>query len=184
MTKGSKERNAVEVRESPLRPRITELPSQTMAVVHARGEPRKAADEALPALYGSVYLIRAQLKRRGKAFKVGPLRARWPDAHLVPRDRWTALFALPIPDSVVELPQKKTDLAVVREVWVYGTVAELLHIGSYDTEGPTVRQLHAFIADSGYEICGSHEEVYLTTRRARTQKTLIRYPVRPKSRET
>ena len=161
-------------------PRFTQVPAETMAVVRACGEPRAAADMALPALYGCVYLIRAQLKRRGKVFKVGPLRGRWPDAHLVPRERWTAIFGLPIPESVHELPQKKPDVAVARERWEYGTVAELLHIGPYETEGATVRRLHDFITEQGYEICGPHEEVYLTTRRAKVQKTLIRYPVRPK----
>ena len=162
-------------------PRMVELPSQAMAVVYTRGEPRAAADEALPALYGSVYLVRAQMKRRGTPFKVEHLRARWPDAHLVPKERWTAIFGLPIPDAVVKLPQKKSNIAVVRETWDYGAVAEVLHVGSYAVEGVTVRRLHDFIARSGYEICGSHEEVYLTTRRARVQKTLIRYRVRPRA---
>jgi len=44
----------------------------------------------------------------------------------------------------------------------------------------TVERLHKFIADSGYEIAGTHEEEYLTSPDARVPKTLIRYPIRKK----
>lgn len=157
------------------------MPAQPMAVVYTRGDPATAAQGALPALFGAAYGARAELKKRkGKVFKVGPLRARWPDANDVPRDRWTGVWGLPLPDGVGTLPQKKPDVTVKREVWEYGPVAELLHVGSYATEGPTVARLHAFVAEQGYEIAGPHEEEYLTTPRAKVQKTMIRFQVRRK----
>jgi len=59
-------------------------------------------------------------------------------------------------------------------------VAQILHIGPYSEEGATVERLHKFIADSGYEIAGVHEEEYLTKPEAKVQKTIIRYPIKKK----
>jgi len=162
-------------------PHLTEKASQTMAVVYTQGEPRASADRALPALYSAVYHLRSVLKRQGRPFKIDHLRARWPDAHLVPRERWTGIWGLPIPPDVQEVIARKAGMPVLREVWEYGVVAEVLHVGPYATEGESVRALHTFIAEQGYELAGPHEEEYVTTRRARTQKTLIRYAIRPRA---
>lgn len=162
-------------------PRLTDMADQVVAVVYTQGEPRTAANRGLPALYAAVYHLRSVLKRDGRGFRIEHLRARWPDAHLVPKDRWTAIWGLPIPPEVQQIPARKPGLVVQRELWEYGTVAEILHVGPYATEGASVRELHAFIAEQGYEIAGPHEEQYLTTRRARVQKTMIRYRVRPRA---
>lgn len=161
-------------------PRIVEMPSQKMAVVYTEGDPNEVAAQAMPALYGSVYKLKFDLKKKGVEFKVGPLRARWPDAHLVPKNQWIGIWGLPIPDDVSVLLQKAPGIYAKIEIWRYGKVAQVLHIGSYATEGPTVQRLHGFIAENGYEIAGVHEEEYLTTPKAKVQKTIIRYPVRKK----
>jgi hypothetical protein len=166
----------------PLAPEIVEMPKQKMAVVTTKGDPNTAAPNALGALYGSVYTLKFDLKKRtGESFKVRGLRARWPDAHLMPKDQWTGIWALPIPEDTDWLPQKSPDIKVKIETWEYGTVAQVLHIGPYSEEGPTVTLLHRFIADNGFEIAGCHEEEYLTSPEARVQKTVIRYQVRPAS---
>jgi hypothetical protein len=159
-------------------PRLVDLPAQSVAVVHTVGEPRTTANRALPALYAAVYHLRSLLKREGQGFKIEHLRARWPDAHLVPKEHWHGAWALPVPEGAEPLPQRKPGVLVERERWEYGMVAEIVHVGSYEDEGASVRQLHAFIAEQGYEIAGPHEEEYLTTRRARVQRTVIRYAVR------
>ncbi len=161
-------------------PQILEMPSQKMAVVYMRGDPNKVMPQFLPALYGSVYKLKFELKKKGIEFKVDKLRARWPNAHLVPKDEWLGICGLPIPEDTTSLPQKVPGIEVKIEQWDYGTVAQILHIGPYSEEGATVERLHKFIADSGYEIAGVHEEEYLTSLDAKVQKTLIRYPIRKK----
>jgi hypothetical protein len=42
-----------------------------------------------------------------------------------------------------------------------GLVAQILHIGPYAAEGPTIERLHAFIFEQGYERAGKHHEIYL-----------------------
>jgi len=161
-------------------PQILEMPSQKMAVVYMKGDPNKVMPEFLPALYGSVYKLKFDLKKKGIQFKVDKLRARWPNAHLVPKDEWLGICGLPIPEDTTSVPQKAPGIEVKIEQWDYGTVAQILHIGPYSEEHATVERLHKFIADSGYEIAGVHEEEYLTRPEAKIQKTVIRYPIKKK----
>ena len=167
-------------RKSPqTEPRILEMPSQEMAVVRAKGAPDKVFSEVMPALYGSVYTLKFDLKKKGMpAFKVGPPRARYPDAHLVPKEGWTIILGLPIPEDVTSLPQKVPGVEVRTETWDYGTVAQILHLGPYSEEGPTVERLHKFIKENGYEIAGMHEEEYLTSPEAKVPRTIVRYQVK------
>ena len=162
-------------------PRIVEMPPQKMAVVYGKGTPDKVFSELMPALYGSVYTLKFDLKKKGlPTFKVSGLRARYPDAHLVPKEEWAHIIGLPIPNDTTSLPQKLPDIEVKIETWDYGTVAQILHLGSYAEEGPTVERLHKFIEESGYQLAGDHEEEYLTTPDAKNPKTLIRYAVKKK----
>ena len=162
-------------------PQILEMPPQKMAVVYGKGAPDKVFPELMPALYGSVYTLKFDLKKKGQpTFKVSGLRARYPDAHLVPKDEWTHIIGLPIPEDTTSLPQKVPNTEVKIEQWEYGTVAQILHLGPYDQEYTTVECLHQFIEENGYEIAGLHEEEYLTSPDAKVIKTIIRYPVKKK----
>jgi len=163
----------------PFTPVISEMPAQTMAVVVTKGDPNVVGAQVFPALYGAVFTLKFQLKKSGQGdFKVSGLRARWPDLHIMPKDQWTGLWALPIPDGTTDIPKKVPEPDVRIEVWEYGTVAEILHLGSYSEEGPTIEKLRKFIAESGYEVAGVHEEEYLTRPTAKVVKAIIRYPIR------
>ena len=168
-------------RKSKTEPQILEMPPQKMAVVYGKGTPDKVFPELMPALYGSVYTLKFDLKKKGlPTLKVSGLRARYPDAHLVPKDEWTHIIGLPIPDDTTSLPQKVAGTEVKIVTWQYGTVAQILHLGPYDQEEATVNRLHKFITDNGCEIAGMHEEEFLTTPDAKVIKTVIRYVVRKK----
>ena len=93
-------------------PQIMDMPSQNMAVVYSKGDPNEVGPQVMPALYGSVYTLKFSLKKKGVDFKVGTLRARWPDAHIVPKDQWSGIWGLPIPDEVTVLPQKVSGIEV------------------------------------------------------------------------
>ena len=162
-------------------PQIIEMTPQNMAVVTDKGAPDKVFPEVMPALYGSVYTLKFDLKKKGlPSFKVSGLRARYPEAPIVPKDKWTMIVALPVPEDTTLLPQKVTGVEVKLETWDYGTVAQILHLGAYDQEDDSIERLHKFIVDSGYEIAGVHEEEYLTRPDVKVPKTIIRYPVKKK----
>jgi hypothetical protein len=166
---------------SKVEPHIVEIPDQKMAVIYARGAPDTVFPQALPQLYGSVYTLKFELKKKGlPTFKVSGLRARYPDAHLVPVEAWTHVIGLPIPEEVSAIPQQVGGADIKIETWKYGTVAQSLHHGPYGEEETTVARLHSFIDSSGYEIIGVHEEEYLAGPDAKIPKTIIRYRVQKK----
>lgn len=165
----------------PFVPEIAEMPAETMAVVHTVGDPGEVGQRVFPALYGAVYPLKFALKKRGVAFRITPPRARWfggPEWATLPRDEWRAEWAIAIPEGTAELTQKDPETPVAIETWEYGTVAQVLYIGSYAEETETILALHAFIEEQGYEIAGPHEEEYQSRPDAREPKTVIRYQVR------
>ena len=144
--------------ESDDDPALRELPTQHVAVLESFGDPAEVAPDVVPRLYAAVGAP-------------APLRARWPNAHLAPRNEWIGLWALPIADTVTELE------GALVEDWEYGQVAEIVHEGPYETEQESVAKLLAFAAEQGLELVGPHEEEYLTPPGADPQRTLIRYRV-------
>ena len=62
-----------------------------------------------------------------------------------------------------------------------GLSAQIMHIGPFSEEGPTVARVHDYIEDKGYKINGKHHEIYLSDfRRTKPErlKTVIRQPFR------
>jgi hypothetical protein len=63
-----------------------------------------------------------------------------------------------------------------------GPSAQVLHVGPYDAEAPTIARLHEFIRAQGFDLGGPdrrHHEIYLgDPRRAAPEKlrTIIRQP--------
>lgn len=163
----------------PFTPEIIEMPARKVATVTSKGDPNVVGEQVFKPLYGAVYTLKFDLKKRGlESFKVEAVRARWPDAHLLPKDQWTAHWALPIPDDTEILPKKNPDDPdVAIATWEYGTVAQVLHLGPYSEEGPTIEALHKFVEENGYRLIGDHEEEYLTSPRAKVMKTIIRHRV-------
>jgi hypothetical protein len=162
-------------------PEFTTVEPITVLTLTSIGDPNHS-EKYFKALYGTAYTTKFKVyKPQGKEMKFGKLIGRWPDAHLKPKDQWTGIWGLPVPDFVAQadLIQKDPSLPVSVEVWKYDTVAQILHKGPYAEEGPTITTLHKFIADNGYVFDGSpHEEVYLTSPKAKDQKTLIRYKIK------
>jgi hypothetical protein len=114
---------------------------------------------------------------------------------LTPEDKanfsWTLMILQPevVTESMVEeareiARQKKNPARLddVRfETYHEGTAAQLLHIGSYDDETPTVMRIHDFILENGWQLHGKHHEIYLSDPRKTAPeklKTVIRQPYR------
>lgn len=86
-------------------------------------------------------------------------------------------------DTATAETRKKKRLAampLVRfETLAEGKCAQILHVGPFTEEGPTVEKLHEFIATRG-RMTGRHHEIYLSdTRKADPArwKTIIRQPI-------
>lgn len=140
----------------------------------------------MKALYGAAYWAKMKVyKPKGVVMPLGKLAARWPDAHLKPKDKWTGIWGVAVPNYVSEkdltqkdLTQKDPNIKVTVDTWKGGEYAEILHLGKYTEEGPTIEKLHEFVKKSGYKLAGPHEEEYLTKPDAKIVKTVIRYLVK------
>jgi hypothetical protein len=61
-----------------------------------------------------------------------------------------------------------------------GLCVQIMHVGPYAEEPPTIEKMHAFARDHGYRLRGKHHEIYLgDPRRAKPErlKTVLRHPV-------
>jgi hypothetical protein len=153
----------------PLVPVITEVADQKVVAVEIKGDPSKETERISGPLYAAAYGIRKEYKDEGHPFVVDKLRGRWPSRNMsLPRSQWTGIYALPVPNDVKALPPLKPEkqvpgVSVSLTTWRYGLVAQILHVGPYSTEWPTIEKLHAFVESKGYEVLpDSHEEIYLS----------------------
>jgi hypothetical protein len=168
--------------ESLKDPRITQKSPIKMLVYELQGDPNETAGKAYTILFKVGY----KLKNAREGLEQEPPRARWPKSFETPRSQWIGQFALPINSSVTSIPSEiqKEYPSLKIETWEYGTVAEILHIGPYNKEQPTIQKLTDFIQKSGYKISGTHEEEYLKAGgmffkgNENEYYTIIRYPVK------
>ena len=183
---------------------IVEVPELVFVMIDGRGDPNasEAYQEALGALYGVAYTLKFSLKKAdpGRDFKVAPLEGLWwPDTERrsmeelqAERDawNWTMMIALPEEVTAAELAaaaeaaarrRPSPALGLVRlERFTEGLAAQIMHVGPYSAEAPTIERLHGFVEAQGYKLRGRHHEIYLgDPRRTAPErlKTVIRHPV-------
>lgn len=165
-------------------PELVTLPDRKMLTITSVGDPNIVGKDIFPILYGTAYTTKFKtFKPQGVKLVLGKLCAIWPDAHLKPKDKWTGIWAVPVPDFVTEkdIIQKDPKNLVKLEIWTGGTYAQILHKGKYIDEAPTIIKLHEFIESSGVKmakVIGAHEEEYLTSPDAKEVKTIIRYRIK------
>lgn len=190
------------LRASAVKPSFLQVPAMQYLAVDGTGDPNTSKDFqlAIQALYGAAYTIKFTLKfaRKGPEYKVPPLDSLWwvtsGSFEKAPKRAWRWRLLLLQPDHVtkadlaaalkkVAIKHPSPALKKVKLVrFAEGRCAQLLHIGPYNAEKPTILRLHAFIKEQGLTIRGKHHEVYLGDPRRTAPaklKTIIRYPVGP-----
>lgn len=166
-------------------PAISSKPATQVIEARATGVPKDAVGRALKSVFTIYYKIDKKYRSLPASENAAP-RARWPVLPDLPRNEWIAVVGLPVSSDLTTLPAEAAGLdpKVTIERWEYGEVAEILHIGGYDKEEPTIKRLTDFIKASGYEIAGAHEEEYLKgpgmifAGNPDGYRTIIRYPVK------
>lgn len=180
-----------------------EVPPMRYLAADGHGDPNISADyaHAVESLYTTAYAMRAALKERmGNDFVVGPLERLWssadPSTFVARRkDDWDWTMLTPLPDLVdaedleagpaaaaarkPELPIGSVRILALDE----GRCLQIMHLGPYDDEGPTLALLHDEVMPGrGLTWNGPHHEISLgDPRRSAPERlrTVQRQPVRP-----
>ena len=192
-----------ELRAPRDRIRLLTIPERRFVMIDGSGRPESAVFEPrMPGLYGVAYPLRFTLKRRGVEGKVGPLEGLWwtsdgnvdLDAIFGHGDdetwRWTLMIGLPDEATDAEIEghlttaRDKLDPALAPALRVErfdeGPAAQVMHVGPYTDERPTIELLHAGIDEAGLRPRGRHHEIYLgDPRRSAPERlrTILRHPV-------
>lgn len=182
---------------------IVEVPRMNFLMIDGQGDPNTAESyqHALEALYGMSFTIKfASKKELGRDYTVPPLEGLWwaEDMDIFTttssKDEWLWTMMMMVPDWIDEMFVEKgrakvaesKELATLDSVrfesYEEGLSVQILHIGPYDAEGPTIARLHdEFLPQQGFVENGKHHEIYLSDpRRVAPEKwkTVLRQPVR------
>jgi hypothetical protein len=182
-------------------PVLVELPPLSCLMIDGRGDPNTSPQfhQAMEALYGLSYTMKFASKKaggpdwtvmgleglwwtgEGDGFRMGVRKDLW---------NWTMLIVQPevvtaktLAQTAKELAAKKDNPAIAQvrlERLKEGLCAQVLHVGPYSAEGPTIARLHEFIAAQGRRPRGKHHEIYLSDARRvppERLKTILRQPV-------
>ena len=180
---------------------FVDVPALNYLMIDGQGDPNTAAEykSAVEALYALAYAIKFKVKKGtiGIDFGVMPLEGLWWTDHMSEfsinrKDLWKWTMAIMQPEFVKgslveecrEEVRRKKDPAALEKIYFGpyqdGLSAQILHIGPYAEEAPTIEKLHSFIHDRGYALRGKHREIYLgDPRKSAPEKlrTIIRQPV-------
>ena len=162
-----------------------DVPAMTYLAIDGHGDPNTspAYATAIQALYAGAYAIRAVLKKRtGDDFVAGD-KGEWDWTMMIPLPE--AVSSKDIAEGLVQAARKKPELPVsaLKELSLSeGRSLQILHVGTYDDEAPTLARLHDEIMPRlGLTWNGPHHEIYLSDPRRvapERMKTVLRQPVR------
>jgi hypothetical protein len=184
---------------SATKPAIVDIPPLNALMVDGIGDPSGTAfQEAVGSLYSVAYTLKFAFKKEHAVdYPVMALEGLWcaeDPAFFADgkRDEWRWTLFIVLPDIVkkkdvagaVAAVKKKAKFPRFPEVrfekFAEGKAAQILHVGPYAAEGPTIEKLHRFVEEQGYRLRGRHHEIYLgDPRRSAPEKlrTIVRHPV-------
>ena len=195
-------------RPSIKKPVILDVPRMNFLMMDGSGNPNTSPDyqAVVEALYGVAYALKFAAKRElEQDYVVMPLEGLWWGTEMGKHSfteedkdqfQWTMMIMQPdfitqdmFHQAVAAVERKKglTNLSEMRlEALEEGTSVQIMYVGAYDDEGPTIQQMHQFAFDQGYQLRGKHHEIYLSDPRRTAPdklKTVLRHPIEKVSGE-
>ena len=180
---------------------IVDVPQMNFLMIDGEGDPNTSAEyqDNVEALYSLAYALKFMVKRGDLAidYAVLPLEGLWwvddmSQFSVEKKDDWKWTMMIMQPDVVTprlfyeafdQVKKKKDSVSLQKirfESFSEGKAAQIMHIGPFTEEGPTIEKVHAFIEEKGCERRGKHHEIYLSDiRKAAPEKwkTIIRQPM-------
>jgi hypothetical protein len=181
---------------------LVDVPEFSYIAIDGNGDPNTSAEyvAAIESLYATAYVLKFASKASGRDFVVGPLEGLWRADDMTVFARgdknqwgWTMMIVQPpwitpehVARAVAHAAAKKqlSSLAKLRLLrMVEGECAQILHIGTYANEAPTLKRLHEqYLPARHVRPSGDHHEIYLSDPRRTAPeklKTILRQPVEP-----
>ena len=180
---------------------VVDVPPMNFLMIDGHGDPNTAQEyqDAVEALYGVAYKLKFMSKKeKGMDYIVPPMEGLWWVENMEEFTTenkstwdWTMMIMQPewitqemFEEALKQVEKKKNPPALSRlrlEVYHEGLAVQIMHIGPYDAEAPTIARMHTFIDENGYEPTGKHHEIYLGDPRKvapERLKTVLRQPIR------
>jgi hypothetical protein len=179
---------------------FVDVPPMNYLMIDGEGDPNvsQAYADAVEALFTVSYTLKFKVKKGALAIDYGvmPLEGLWwaddMSSFLVSdksRWKWTSMITQPdfvtrdmVGEAMAEAAKKKSLAALSQlrfEALSEGPSAQVLHLGPFSEEGPTIERLHESIGKKGRRR-GKHHEIYLSDIRKSDPvkwKTIIRQPM-------
>ena len=180
-------------------PSIHEFDSYNYLTIQGQGAPEDILfTSAMEAIYPVAYAIKFICKDRDQDFVVPKMEGQWwveddRPFEQVPRHEWHWKLLMRMPAfvdkttfemAVTNLKTKKKPARLQDmkfEKINEGKCIQMLHIGSYDEEQPTIQQILKKMEEENLQMNGYHREIYISNPMrtpAWKLKTIIRYPVK------
>ena len=184
---------------------LVDGPEMNFLMIDGHGDPNTSQEfaDAIEALFGVSYTAKFMVKKGETAidYSVMPLEGLWwvenmADFSIKSKEDWDWTLMIMQPEyasqdvlaaAMADVHKKKNPPALSKlrfETYHEGPAAQIMHIGPFADEGPTIEKVHQFIKDSGWHLSGKHHEIYLSDiRRAAPEKlkTIIRQPIKKNS---
>ena len=180
---------------------LVDVPVMNYLMIDGEGDPNTAQSfrEALEVLYPLSYTLKFMVKKGAKAvdYAVMPLEGLWWADDMSTFNvedksnwKWTLMITQPsyvekamVDFAIAEVKRKKNPVALPKvrfEAFAEAKAAQIMHVGPFSEEGPTVKRVHDFINEIGGKLSGKHHEIYLSDIRKvdpKKWKTVIRQPM-------
>lgn len=179
--------------------KVVDVPAFAYLMIDGMGDPNTSPEyaRAVETLFSISYTAKFHVKKaQGIDYVVMPLEGLWwaEDMSVFEsgdRSKWKWTMMIMQPDfvgpEVIEAAMAKVqaekghlDVSKVRfEKFAEGRAAQVLNVGPFSEEGPTIQRLHAFINERS-NLRGKHHEIYLSdVRRAEPSRwrTILRQPM-------
>ncbi len=177
-----------------------EVPTFNYLMIDGEGDPNSSQtySEAVEALFAVSYTAKFMVKKGAQQidYTVLPLEGLWwaedmSEFSVEDKSNWKWTMMILQPDfvsaeviefAILEVHKKKNLKTLQRmraESLSEGRCAQVMHIGPFTEEGPTIARLHQFI-DERSQKTGKHHEIYLSDiRKAAPEKwkTILRQPM-------
>jgi len=181
---------------------IVDVPDMKFFMLDGKGDPNTSQEfkDAIATLFPLSYGVKMPFKKThpAKDYVVPPLEGLWYMSNMAEfrmdnkqNWQWTLMMRVPdfVPDDdarsaidVVKAKKSPPSIGKTRfEHFLEGKCMQIMHVGPFDAEPPTIEKTHKWAKDQGYSLRGKHHEIYMSDmRRVAPERllTILRQPIK------